>query len=139
MDAKNAPFITAGGGALLFISLFLDWIGPASFWEPYDIVDIVLALIALLAIVAGGSIAMGNAINTPGGPGAVYTASLIAFAIVAFHVLEGEERKIGMFLGLIGTIAMIVGSLQLGRAPAAPRASRPRSDAPPPPPPATGA
>ena len=141
MDVRdNAPLIAAGGGLLLFISLLLSWIGDFSFWETYDIVDIVLALIALLAIAVGVAAFTGNAINPPGGPGpAVYTSGLIAFSIVAFHVLEGEDRKFGMFLALIGTIGMIVGGLQLGRGAAGPPRTRaseaPTQTAPPPPPP----
>jgi hypothetical protein len=130
----NAPLIAAGGGVLLFVSLLLSWIGEASFWELYDIVDILLALIALLAIAVGVGAITGNTINPPGGPGpAVYTSGLIAFSIVAYHVLEGDDRKIGMFIGLIGTIGLILGGLQLGRGPAAPRAPRTRVAEPPPP------
>lgn len=136
MDTReNAPLFAAGGGLLLFVSLFFDWIGPASFWQPYDIVDILIAIIALLAVAAGGSIATGNKLNIPGGPGTVYTAGLIAFSIVAFHVLEGEERKIGMFLGLIGAIGIVVGGLGLSRAESAPRSGAETTSAPPPPPP----
>jgi hypothetical protein len=133
----NAPLIAAGGGLLLFISLFLSWILNASFWELYDIVDVLFALMALLAIAVGVSTYTGNAINVPGGAGsAVYTAGLITFSITAFHLLEGEERKIGIFIALIGTIGMIVGGLQLGRAAPAPTRAR-VPESPPPPPPAT--
>jgi hypothetical protein len=132
----NAPLIAAGGGLLLLISLFLSWIGEGSFWELYDIVDVLFALMALLAIVVGVGIYTGNTFNVPGGAGpAVYTAGLIAFSIAAFHLLEGEDRKIGIFIALIGTIGMIVGGLQLGRTPTAPRTRTAETTAPPPPPP----
>jgi hypothetical protein len=135
----NAPLIAAGGGLLLFISLFLSWILNASFWELYDIVDVLFALMALLAIAVGVSIYTGNPINVPGGAGAaVYTCGLITFSITAFHLLEGEERKIGIFIALLGTIGMIVGGLQLGReAPPARTRVREPSSPPPPPPPAS--
>ena len=143
MDVReNAPLIAAGGGLLLLISLFLSWGGDFSAFESFDIADILLALIALLAIAVGVGAFTGNAINPPGGPGpAVYTAGLIAFAIVAFLVLEGEDQQFGLWLALIGTIAMIVGGLQLSRgagatAPRARAASdAPTQTAPPPPPP----
>ena len=143
MDVRdNAPLIAAGGGLLLLISLFMSWIGDFSFFETYDIVDILLALIALLGIAIGVAAFTGNALNPPGGPGpAVYTSGLIAFSIVAFHVLEGEDRKFGMFLALIGTVGMIIGGLQMGRGGAAPAARRtpasgtPTQTPPPPPPP----
>ncbi len=126
---------------LLLISLFLSWIGEVSFWELYDIVDVLFALMALLAIAVGVGLYTGNAFNVPGGAGpAVYTSGLIAFSIAAFHLLEGEDRKIGIFVALIGTIGMIVGGLQLGRAPAEPRTRvrEPASPPPPPSPPPTG-
>lgn len=139
MDARgnNGPLIAAGGGALLFISLLLTWSLEASAWELFDLMDIILALIGLAALVIGGSRAMGNAIEVPSGAqNALYTAGVFAFAIVAFIILEGDELGFGVFLALIGTIAMIVGALQLGRGDgvrAAPRT--PSSESPPPPPP----
>ena len=137
MDVRdNAPLIAAGGGLLLFISLFLSWIGEASFWELYDIVDVLFALMALLAIAVGVGIYTGNPINLPGGAGpAVYTSGLITFSIVAYHLLEGEDRKIGIFIALLGTIGMIIGGLQLGREAPAPRTRVREPQSPPPPPP----
>jgi len=136
----NAPLIVAGGGLLLLISLFTSWIAEGSFWELYDIVDVLFALIALLAIAVGVGLFTGNPINPPGGAGpAVYTSGLIAFSIAAFHLLEGEDRKIGIFIALIGTIALIYGGLQLGRGAPAPRTrvQEPPPPPPPPPPPAS--
>ena len=138
MDVRdNAPLIAAGGGLLLFISLFLSWGGGFSAWESFDIADVVLALLALLAIAVGAGMMTGNAINPPGGPGAaVYTAGLVAFSVVAFVVLEAEERDFGLFLALIATLAIIVGGLQLGRgATTAPRTRTTEPPSPPPPPP----
>ncbi len=124
---------------LVLISLFLSWIGEVSFWELYDIVDVLFALMALLAIAVGVGLYTGNAFNVPGGAGAaVYTSGLIVFSIAAFHLLEGEDRKIGIFIALIGAIGMIVGGLQLGRAPAEPRTRVREPASPPPPPPPPG-
>ena len=138
MDARgnNGPLIAAGGGFLLFISLLLTWSLDGSAWELFDLMDIILALIGLAAVVIGGSRAMGNPIEPPGGAqNMLYTAGVFAFAIVAFIILEGDELGFGVFLGLIGTIAMIYGALQLGRAGVAPAEPRTRSSEPSPPPP----
>ena len=143
MDVRdNAPLIAAGGGLLLLISLFLSWGADFSAWESFDIADILLALIALLGIAVGVGAFTGNAINPPGGPGpAVYTSGLIAFSIVAFLILEAEDRQFGLFLALIGTVGLIIGGLQMGRGGAAPAARRtpasgtPTQTPPPPPPP----
>jgi hypothetical protein len=133
--ANNGPLIVAGGGALLFISLFIEWFTGAKAWELFDIIDIVLALIALIAVAIGAMLATGNTDNLPATPaGIVSTASLIAFSIVATFVLEGDDHKFGVFLALIGTIAMLVGGMQLARG--GTTAPTTRSAAPPPPPPA---
>jgi hypothetical protein len=144
----NAPLIVAGGGLLLFISLFLNWVGAegldsVSGWEFFDILDVVFALIALMAVGIGVMLATGNTANLPAAPGSIVaTAGLITFSIVAAMILDpftlqgqSVDREIGLFVALIGTIGMIVGGAQLGRAPAAPRTRVQEPPAPPPPPP----
>lgn len=148
MDVRdNAPLIAAGGGVLLFISLFLKWFGAEGFdetvtgWEVFSLVDIVLAAIALVVAGIGAMLATGNTANLPAAPGSIVTtASLIAFGIVAANALdpfEGIETKFGVWLAVLATLAMIFGGMQLGRAPAAPRTrvQEPTSPPPPPPPP----
>lgn len=139
MDTRgnNGPLIAAGGGLLLFISLFLDWFDIlGSAWEFMDIVDVLLALLALTAVAIGAMLATGNTTNLPRTPSSIVTtAGIVAFTILATFILEGDEHKFGIFLGLIGTIAMIVGGAQLGAAPAAPRTRVQEPPAPPPPPP----
>jgi hypothetical protein len=138
LDGNNGPLIAAGGGLLLFISEFLDWFDVlGSAWEFMDIVDIILAVLALLAIGIGAMLATGNTANLPSSPGGIVTTSgIIAFSIVATFILEGDDQKFGVFLALDGTIAMIVGGMQLARGVTAPtRPSRSEPPAPPPPPP----
>jgi len=138
LDGNNGPLIAAGGGLLLFISEFLDWFDVlGSAWEFMDIVDIILAVLALLAIGIGAMLATGNTANLPSSPGGIVTTSgIIAFSIVATFILEGDDQKFGVFLALVGTIAMIVGGMQLARGVTAPtRPSRSEPPAPPPPPP----
>jgi len=134
---NNAPLIAAGGGLLLFISEFLDWFDVlGSAWEFMDIVDVVLAVLALIAIGIGAMIATGNTTSLPATPaGIVTTSGVIAFSIVATFILEGDEQKFGVFLALIGTIGMIVGGMQLARGTVAPPARRTGGTEPPPPPP----
>jgi len=141
VDARgnNGPLIAAGGGLLLFISLFLTWAFEASAWESFDFVDVILALIGLIALGVGAMLATGNTMNLPSSPsGIVTTAGLISFSIVAAFVIELEERGFGIFLALVGTIAIIVGGTQLARGTGAPAAPRTRTPDAPPPPPAAG-
>ncbi len=140
LDGNNGPLIAAGGGLLLFISEFLDWFDVlGSAWEFMDIVDVVLAVLALIAIGIGAMLATGNTANLPSSPGGIVTTSgIIALSIVGTFILEGDEQKFGIFLALIGTIAMIVGGMQLGRTPAEPRTRVREPASPPPPPPPPG-
>jgi hypothetical protein len=143
----NAPLIAAGGGLLLFISLFLNWLSAGelslSAWEYFDLVDIALALIAVIVVAIGVMLFTGNTGNLPAAPGPIVrTASLIALAIVAAFVLdpidfsgEGVDIEFGAWLALIATIVMLVGGTQLRDAPAAPRTRAQEPPAPPPPPP----
>jgi len=138
LDGNNGPLIAAGGGLLLFISEFLDWFDVlGSAWEFMDIVDIILAVLALIAIGIGAMLATGNTANLPSSPGGIVTTSgIIAFSIVATFILEGDDQKFGVFLALIGTIAMIVGGMQLAQGVTPPtRTRRSEPPAPPPPPP----
>jgi hypothetical protein len=146
---ENAPLIAAGGGLLLFISLFLNWLGAdgidsLSAWEFFDVVDIALALIALIVIAIGVMLFTGNAGNLPVAPGTIVrTASIVALAIIAAFVFdpidfsgEGVDIEFGAWLGLIASIVMLVGGMQLRDAPAAPRTRvQEPPPAPPPPPP----
>ena len=144
MDVRdNAPLIAAAGGLLLFISLFLDWFEFGSAWEFMDIVDVILALLALVALGVGAMLVTGNSVNLPRTPGSIVTtAGIVAFSIVATFLLEGDDLEFGIYLAIIGTVGMIVGGTQLARGatPAAPRTrvSEPPSTPPPPPPPPSG-
>ena len=141
---NNAPLIAAGGGLLLFIGLFLTWAFDASAWETFDFVDVLLALLGLTALAIGAMIATGNAPNLPRSPGEIITtAGIVAFSIVGAFTIEFDELGFGIFLSLIGAIAMLVGGTQLARGGAAAAAPRtrvqePASPPPPPPPPPAG-
>ena len=138
---------------LLFISLFLNWLGAEgidslSAWEFFDLVDIVLALIAVIVIAIGVMLFTGNAANLPAPPGAIVrTASIVALAIIAAFAFdpidfsgEGVDIEFGAWLGLIASIVMLVGGMQLREAAAAPRTRvQEPPPAPPPPPPANPA
>jgi hypothetical protein len=144
----NAPLIAAGGGLLLFISLFLSWLGAdglddLSAWEFFDIVDLALALMALIAVAIGVMLFTGNTTNLPASPGSIVkTVALISLAIVAAFVLdpidfsgEGVDTKIGAWLGLVATIVMLVGGMQMRDGAAAPARRTAAGEPPPPPPP----
>lgn len=132
----NAPLIAAGGGVVLFVSLFLNWFLEASAWEIFDLTDILLAVLALLAIAVGGSTAAGNPVGVP--PAALSTGGLVGLGMVVTYVFEADERGFGIFLSLLAVIAIIVGALGLARGAAAPTSRTPSAPPPASPPPSAG-
>lgn len=128
--------LIAGAGAIgLFLFLFLDWFEPASAWELFDIIDILLAAIAIAVIVLVVTRAMGNDINVPGGRATAITVlGFAATMIVLTFVLEGEERKIGVWLSLLAALAITYGGWQALRGHTGPRTTAHTTGAPPPPP-----
>ena len=139
--------VAAAAGVALFIILFLPWYGAeASFqgrssstsgsaWEVFSYIDIVLFLVALLAVGLAVARAAGAvpALPVPAGV-IVHVAGALAVILIIYRLIDtpGDTgsfggvdvditRKIGIFLGLIAAAAISVG----GRM-AIDRAERPR-------------
>jgi hypothetical protein len=45
------PMLVALGALVLLVSLFLDWYGPLAAWDAFELVDVLLAALALAALV----------------------------------------------------------------------------------------
>jgi CDP-diglyceride synthetase len=45
------PILVALGAILLLVSLFMDWYGPLSAWEAFEVVEVLLAGLAVAALV----------------------------------------------------------------------------------------
>jgi hypothetical protein len=49
------PMLVALGAILLLVSLFMDWYGPLTAWEAFEVVEVLLTVLAVAAlIVAAG-------------------------------------------------------------------------------------
>jgi hypothetical protein len=46
------PILVTLGAMLLLVSLFLDWYGPLSAWDAFEVVDVMLATLAVVAVLA---------------------------------------------------------------------------------------
>ena len=120
-----AELIAGAGGLLLFLFLFLDWFGPLNAWQLFDFMDIVLAIVGLGAAVMVGMRVMGMDVSLPG-PMVVGLAGFAAFWVVIAFLIEGDERKVGIWLALIATIVITYAALGGGeRRPGPPRAPGP--------------
>jgi hypothetical protein len=114
------PILLALGAALMLVSLFLDWYGPLTAWNAFELADVLLAALAAAALVGAlGMLA----------PELEYLERRVvpwiaggAFVLVAAELLDpppgagGETLGTGAWLALAAAVAMVVGTvLSLGR------------------------
>ncbi len=122
---RDAGFVAAAvGGALLAVSLFLDWYGfgrgfgeeGITGWTAFEVVDILLALIALAAIYAAIGPYLGR---QPARSPDTYMAPLAAMALILVvvslvnkpPVADGTTLEAGAWLALAGAIVMCLAAL----------------------------
>jgi hypothetical protein len=149
--------IAAVSGIALFIVMFLPWygvdvnVGPisasesANAWEALSFIDILLFLIALVAVGVPAAKAAGSLPDDVPGALLVLAAGAFGVLLVLFRLIDlptpdisaaGVDfgRKIGIFLGLVATAGIAYGGWRANEE--APVSSTPASAPPPPPPPA---
>ena len=115
------PVVGLVGGVLLFVSLFLDWWeGDITAFTGFEVLDLLLALLALGAVVALGD-AIG--VRLPGGSPSRARLALPLGAAAAVIILTqllndppaivGSDRgpEIGLWLGLAGALLIVAGGL----------------------------
>ena len=114
------PILVALGAALLLVSLFLDWYGPLSAWEAFEVVDVLLATLAVAAlVVAAGQLVpdleWGERRWLPAIVAAV--AVLVAAELVDPPPAAGaEELEQGAWLAFAAALVMLAGAvLSVGR------------------------
>jgi hypothetical protein len=101
--------IAGGAGIALFVFLFLHWFAGASAWRAFDVVDVLLAAIALLAVGIAGARAMGNDLFGRNSGTVLAVSGIVATSLILAFVLEGSGRKIGLWLGFFAAIALAYG------------------------------
>lgn len=114
------PLIVAAAAVLLGVSLFLDWYGGASAWSVFEIVDLLLAALALAALLGGlGTLVPDLAYVERGWLPAISLASAV---IVAAEIINPPPAaaslspSTGAWLGFAAAIVMVIGSvLSLGK------------------------
>jgi hypothetical protein len=120
---RAGDVVAAAAGVLLAIAMFLPWYGvqgrAASLdaWGAFSIVDLVLALLAGLAI---GMLVLQLVGRGPAAPVALGvitgTLSLVAFVLVAYRILNQPGPndlvtvRAGAWLGLVATAAIAFGT-----------------------------
>ncbi len=129
-----SAMIAGVSGLALFVFLFFDWLGPLNAWETFDVMDIVLAVIGLGALAIAGLAATGSPLANAG---AILAADgLIATSVTLTFLLEGDERKIGLWLAVAASLGLLyAGVTALREGVSAPPRARPGGSAPGPNPP----
>ena len=122
MESSNrraGQLIAGAGGVLLIVSLFLPWAETGgvsrSGWELWTMADVFLLIVGLAAIGAaltGGRFGLFRPdLSLSGAADLLGVVSTVLLAwLVIFDFPEGASREIGVFLALIGAMAVAGGA-----------------------------
>jgi hypothetical protein len=119
-EARNhlvGMLLTGVGAILLLVSLFLDWFEPGlSAWTVFEVWDLVLAALALMALVA---VASRLQFGTPRPDSWLLIPALVTPVVVVAALLNhppaaqgtGQDPIIGIWLALAGSLLMALGAV----------------------------
>ena len=114
------PILVALGAILLLVSLFLDWYGPLTAWEAFEVVEVLLAGLAVAALI----VATGQLVpDLEWGERRWLPAIVLAVAVlVAAELIDpppaagAEALEQGAWLAFAAALVMLAGAvLTLGR------------------------
>jgi hypothetical protein len=132
--------VAALGGVLLVVSLGLDWYNELSGFNSFEVLDLVLVLLALVTI-ASLAAALG-VLRTPLRPGTDLVVGVTALVIVLSQLVNHPpagllraDEGTGLWLGLGGAFLMLLGAVLSTARIAIAVEPRSRGAAAPPPPP----
>ena len=127
---SQGQMVAAGGGVVLIVSLFLHWAGGQSAWDGFSVVHILMLLVGIAALAWAVLPATGAQVSLP--PAAPMIVG--SFALAVFGFAAGWEFEIsgdvGVWLAILGSLAIAFGAFEGGRLPAAGPSAAP---GPPPP------
>ena len=117
---RHGEWIAGTAGVVLLVSLFLDWYRggageKATGWGSFVATDVVLAIAAVMGI----SLAVATATQrTPAVPQALSAitvpVAIVAAVLAVIHTISlpdgASGRELGLWLGLAGTIGVLVGA-----------------------------
>ena len=136
MDLRRVrvwEWLTGLAGVALAVSLFLPWYSGATAWESLVVADVILALLAVMAIALPIVAAAQRTTAVP----QAWTALIMLVAVPAllvalFRLLnlpgDGLERDAGVWLGMAAAIGVFAFDYRSMADGSFPRAMRPRLD-----------
>jgi hypothetical protein len=114
------PIVLALGAVVVLVGLFLAWYGDLSAWDAFELVDVLLAALAITALVGAVGLLSPDADYVdrrllPWIVGA--TVVLVAISVLnPPPVAQGAVLGTGAWLSFAGAVAMLIGVvLSLGR------------------------
>jgi hypothetical protein len=114
------PLIGVAGALLLLVSLFLDWWADLTAFTVFEVLDLVLAGLALGAVLSlAGAFGVRLPWGAAPGPGLALPLGLAASVIVVSQLLNDPPAvarrdfgpELGLWLGLSGSLLMLAGGL----------------------------
>jgi amino acid transporter len=111
---RAGEWLAAAGGIALIASLLLPWYGDESGFEAFAVIDILLTLIALVAVALGVLQATQDSPAKPVAAGVLSVPlGFLGFLLVLYRVLDQPDAgdvQAGAFLGLVATVAITAGA-----------------------------
>ena len=116
MPRTVAAVVVVAGGVLLFASLFVEWYDPGTdAWTAFEVLDLVLALAAVVAGSAGVGALLGE--RWPEHARWVSVTGLVAAVIVLTQLIDpppmvhDASRRAGGFLALAASLILVGGGV----------------------------
>ncbi len=137
---RDGEWLAAGGGVALLASLFLDWYGGRTAWQGLAVIDVLLALLALvpLALFAAQAtrpspaVPVALSVLTP-------LAGALAAVLIAARMIDRPDAAQGLhrgaWLALAAALVVVAGGWRSMRVERVPGVSLPPVEALPAPPP----
>ena len=118
MDLRRlrlGEWLAAAGGVLMIVSLLLPWYQGASGYEALTVTDVLLTLIALLALALTVLQATRDSPALPVAAGVLTVAfGAVGVLLVVFRLIDdpfsGAEVRAGAWLGLFAALAIVGGA-----------------------------
>jgi len=129
---RDGELIAGAGAVVLLVALFASWYSGASAWQAFSVLDIVLALVASLAL----ALVIAQATReSPSVPVALSVLTAVAGTLATLFVIyrilnqpgpnDAVEVGAGAWIGLAAAALIAVGGARSMRVEAIPGAARP--------------
>src|SRR3712207_5305069 len=99
-------------GAALFVFTFVAWLEGSNAWELFSLTDVLLSLVALIAVALPLVKAVGSEppLRVPTGT-VLARAGLVALTITAVFLIEARDRDPGIFLAVLASVGILYGGM----------------------------